>query len=202
MVLDNFIVSGILKRRKEKEHNIFQEKMREMSVMLSDFNNPILSLSIKSRVEITIKIYNILIDSFDIFISQMDTISLTRFLKLVYGKAIEIHSDLLDYQQHLDYKIKTVTKKFEKVFQSLEKKMIVYFCENRWITGTNRIPEIPSDNPCAICLELIKLDNKQENITTVCHHTFHQKCILRSLLSEKNTCPLCRTTIVFSHNIL
>jgi hypothetical protein len=202
MVSDNFIVSGIFKRRKEKEHKIFQVKLREIHLLLSEFINPLLSLSIKNQVEITIKIYNILIDSFNIFISQMETIALTRFLNLVYKKGIEIHSDLLNYQLHLDYKIKTVTKKFEKVFQSLEKRIIVYFCENQWITGTTSIPEILLENPCAICLDLINPDAKQENITTVCHHTFHKKCILHNLLSEKNTCPLCRTTIVFSSNIV
>ena len=57
---------------------------------------------------------------------------------------------------------------------------------------------IPDDTTCAICIEEINKDNKNQKICQLqCGHFFHQDCIspwVNTILEESNsiTCPLCR----------
>ena len=47
---------------------------------------------------------------------------------------------------------------------------------------------------CTICLENTTLENKK---ITECKHTFHTEC-LEKWLTTNNSCPLCRSDIIFS----
>lgn len=57
-----------------------------------------------------------------------------------------------------------------------------------------------TNNECSICMEELKKDtlNKEvtSNITTICNHTYHEKCIVKWVKQNKNSCPICRVNIV------
>jgi hypothetical protein len=47
---------------------------------------------------------------------------------------------------------------------------------------------------CSICLE------SETNVTLLCNHTFHKKCI-DEWLNKKNNCPICRHNITYNNPI-
>jgi hypothetical protein len=51
------------------------------------------------------------------------------------------------------------------------------------------------DKTCCICLDTINQQNSAEIAETVCHHFFHDGCLVEWIKSN-DTCPLCRRQIV------
>ena len=46
---------------------------------------------------------------------------------------------------------------------------------------------------CSVCLD--SLNNSKESIQLFCGHKFHKDCVYK-WISEKNTCPNCRKSII------
>ena len=53
--------------------------------------------------------------------------------------------------------------------------------------------ESPTERECSVCLEPLK--NSNELIQLLCGHIFHKDCVYK-WISEKNTCPNCRKSII------
>ena len=63
--------------------------------------------------------------------------------------------------------------------------------------GSSYLPiediESPTERECSVCLEPLK--NSNELIQLLCGHIFHKDCVYK-WISEKNTCPNCRKSII------
>jgi hypothetical protein len=56
--------------------------------------------------------------------------------------------------------------------------------------ATQADPKIQETHTCSVCLDELSIGSGNTT-TTVCGHTFHLSCLLKSL-TQKNTCPMCR----------
>ncbi|PRQ19588.1 putative transcription factor C2H2 family [Rosa chinensis] len=51
-----------------------------------------------------------------------------------------------------------------------------------------------NSDKCTLCME--DFDGTSTLIRTPCSHAFHKSCVVRWLVMDKNTCPLCRSQLL------
>jgi len=106
-------------------------------------------------------------------------------------------------------------KEIKPIYFTEESWNIQQFQSNRRRRYKSKVPKVlaikkTNKTTCCICLEQInKIDkwkttysmsystvNKitNDNLTLICNHKFHYKCILQ-WLEENNTCPICRMIV-------
>jgi len=186
---ESFIVSGIIKRRKEKEEKIRLEKLKQISNLMQIGLNPELSLGVEKRIDLFIQIHTILLYDFDIlFLNKEKQKSMFTFLKKVIHKKTELREELA-LQIIKNPKITSICKKLNILMDKVYKKSLHFVMKHILISGDSLL-----ENPttCPICLEEIE----KERISTCCGHGFHQKCMFQHIMTDNHTCPMCRETIV------
>jgi len=190
---ESFIVSGIIRRRKEKEEKIRCEKLKQISHLMYIGLDPELKLGVKKRIELFIEIYSILLFDFDIiFLNKEKRKSVFTFLKQVIRKRTELQEELT-FQIANNPTITSTCKKLNVLMDKVHKKSILFVMNHILISCT-----LHSDCPttCPICIEEIKIEKKKDRIFTCCQHEFHQKCLFQHIMADNHTCPMCREIIV------
>lgn len=191
---ESFIVSGIIKRRKEKEEKIRLEKLKEISNLMKIGLNPELRLGVEKRIDLFIQIHTILLSYFDIlFLNQEKQKSMFTFLKVVIHKKTELQEELTLCNNPT---ITSICKKLNILMNKVYKKSVPFVMNHFLLPSPSPSNLLENPTICPICLDEIKLEKKSERIFTGCAHGFHQKCLFQHIMAHNHTCPMCRENIL------
>jgi len=172
---------GICKRSKrilDKNQKIFGSITDNISNIIQTFNN---NGNVKEKLICFINLYELVNKNFEILSKYYTT---RKFLSVSYEKKKEITSQVKNKIEEGE-KVKLLYYKFLKISSIFERKYLDNIFENMKNKTDSTV------NDCPICLDLIE---KKEIVVTECNHCFHKKCLFRSLTNKK-TCPICRSTI-------
>jgi hypothetical protein len=173
------------KRIQEKNEVIFTSILQKISDYIQTFQ---METDTIEKIRIIVNIYILIVDNFDIIInSKSNRNCIFNLFKLMITKKNGFESDILNNEHERNNKtIQKLYKTFIKTYTKFENRYIDFYFRNYCVSTT-----INENRDCPICLEIIQ---KKKQIITNCGHCFHKFCLFMHII-EKETCPLCRTSI-------
>ncbi|PRQ19975.1 putative transcription factor C2H2 family [Rosa chinensis] len=116
----------------------------------------------------------------------------TRSAAMPFCISAEIDIFFTDYvgqNGDLDSSSTDLDALFERIASTAEGSTVLdKFMASSFVAGKD-------SDKCTICMEE-EFDGTSNLIRTPCAHAFHKSCVVRWLIMNKNTCPLCRSQLL------